>query len=107
MKKQKRSRGIKISLFSLSLLTPLCPALADQDFSALSLDDLVNIKVQTVSRRDENLDQAPNTIYVITKEQIRERGYQRLQDVLQVIPGFGVAHRDLAWVNQIRRHCAQ
>ncbi len=84
-------------------MAPLCAGAADSaDLTSLSLDDLSKVTVQTVSRREENLDQAPNTIYVFTKEQIRERGYQRLQDLLQVIPGFGVAQRDLAMVNFIR-----
>src|SRR5882724_9126352 len=36
---------------------------AQPDFTSLSLDDLINVTVQTVSRREENLDKAPNTIY--------------------------------------------
>src|SRR5258706_11836320 len=93
----------KTGLLGLMLLARVCPVTAEvADLTSISLEDLSHITVQTVSRREENLDQAPNTIYVITKDQIRERGYQRLQDVLQVIPGFGVQHRDLAWVNQIR-----
>jgi outer membrane cobalamin receptor len=41
-------------------------------------------------------------MHVISKEQIKNRGYRNLKDVLQHIPGFGVFHRDLQFVGQVR-----
>ncbi len=68
----------------------------------MSLDDLMNLEVQTVSRVSEKLDEAPGTVYVITREDIKKRGYSSLKDALQVIPGFNVFHRDLDFVGAVR-----
>ena len=57
----------------------------------LSLEELMNIKVQTestVSRADERTDQAPGSVYVYTREMIEERGYHSLGELLSTRPGF-------------------
>ncbi len=68
----------------------------------MSLAELMNIRVQTPSKTDEPIDKAPNVMYVVTKEQIQQRGYRNLQDLLVTIPGFNVFHRDLQFVGQVR-----
>ena len=45
-----------------------------------------NARVMTASRSVERIGTAPATIYVITDEQIRQRGYTSLEDVLGDIP---------------------
>ncbi len=47
--------------------------------------------VSSVSKRDEELRLAPATISVITREEIVERGYNDLIDVLKDIPGFDIS----------------
>jgi TonB-dependent receptor-like protein len=68
----------------------------------LSLSDLLDIKVVTASKAEESLDDAPNIMYVITREQIRRRGYKSLKDIFQVVPGFGVQQKDIQFVGQVR-----
>lgn len=68
----------------------------------LSLSDLLDIKVVTASKAEESLDDAPNIMYVITREQIRRRGYKSLKDIFQIVPGFGVQQRDIQFVGQVR-----
>ena len=58
--------------------------------------------VVTASKKAESIDEAPNTVYVITAEEIKERGYKDLRDVFRVIPGFAVFHKDLQDVGQVR-----
>ena len=53
----------------------------------LSLMELINIPVVTASRRQETRDQTPAHIVVITREQIRERRYKNLADLLEDMPG--------------------
>lgn len=61
---------------------------ADLDkLMSLSLMELVNIPVVTASRRHETRDQTPSHIVVITREQIRERRYKNLADLLEDMPG--------------------
>ncbi len=56
----------------------------------LSLKDLLNIKVTTVSKTLQELGVAPATVTVVTREQIRIRGYQSLLDVLADLPDFKI-----------------
>ena len=53
----------------------------------LSLTDLINLPVVTASRQLETRDQTPSHILVITREQIRERRYRNLADLLEDLPG--------------------
>lgn len=68
----------------------------------LSLEELMQVEVVTASRKSELADEAPNVMYVFTRDQIRRRGYRTLKDLLVTVPGFGVFYRDLQWVAQVR-----
>ena len=77
----------------------------------LSLDQLANTPVRsteadplstTVSRVEEPVSQAPGSVYVYTREMIIQRGYRSLGELLQVVPGFTVFHRDLTFVAGVR-----
>jgi len=56
----------------------------------------------TVSRVEEKVSEAPGSVYVYTREMIIKRGYRSLGDLLQVVPGFTVYHRDLEFVAGVR-----
>jgi outer membrane receptor protein involved in Fe transport len=68
----------------------------------LSLEELLNIVVTTSSRSEEGLNDAPNTMYVITRDEICRRGYRTLREVLRTIPGMNVFHKDIQFVGQVR-----
>lgn len=53
----------------------------------LSLEELFATKVITASRRAESREETPAHILVITKEQIRDRRYNNLADLLEDLPG--------------------
>ena len=53
----------------------------------LSLMELINIPVVTASRQYETRDQTPAHILVITRQQIRERRYKNLADLMEDLPG--------------------
>lgn len=53
----------------------------------LSLEELFATKVMTASRRMEAREQTPAHILVYTREQIRERRYNNLADLLEDLPG--------------------
>lgn len=54
----------------------------------LSFDQLLGIKVTTASKKSEKINDAPGTVYVITREDIKKRGYVFLKDVLRDLPGM-------------------
>ncbi len=73
-----------------------------ESLTGLSLEELLELEVVTVSRRAERIDAAPNTVYVVTSEEIERRGYHTLRQLLRTIPGFAVFHKDLEFVAQVR-----
>lgn len=62
-----------------------------QDYFALSLDQLANIKVVTSSRREQSVDDAYANITLVTKEMIERRGYRNIIEILEDIAGFDFA----------------
>lgn len=61
------------------------------DLLQLSLEDLGNIRVTSVSRKSESLSSAAAAIHVITQEDIRRSGVSTLADALRMAPGLDVA----------------
>lgn len=57
---------------------------------ALNLDQLLNVPVSTASRTDEPLRYAAGTVLVLTREDLRERGYRHLGELLRALPGVEV-----------------
>jgi iron complex outermembrane receptor protein len=62
-----------------------------EDLRSLSIDDLANIEVTSVSKRPEPISQAPASVYVITSEDIRRSGAITLPDALRLAPNLQVA----------------
>jgi iron complex outermembrane receptor protein len=60
----------------------------------LSLDELANLEVTSVSRRAESLAEAPASIFVITAEDIRRSGATSLAEALRLAPNLQVARID-------------
>ncbi|MCB1175306.1 MAG: TonB-dependent receptor [Leptospiraceae bacterium] len=48
--------------------------------------------VVTATRSETRRKEAPAAIYVISRQQIRERGYRTLVEALQDVPGFQITH---------------
>ena len=60
----------------------------------LSLEELGNIEITSVSKTPEELRKTPAAIYVISQEDIRRSGATTLPDVLRLAPGVEVAQLD-------------
>lgn len=69
-------------------------ALAANDLSRLSIEDLAQIEVTSVSKHSESIAHAPAAIYVLTNEHIRRSGAQTLPEVLQLAPSLEVMRVD-------------
>jgi len=61
------------------------------DLSRLSLEELSDIDVTSVSRRSEPLAGAAAAVYVITREEIRRSGATSLPEALRLAPNLQVA----------------
>src|SRR5260221_6565100 len=61
------------------------------DLADLSIEELGNIQVTSVSKHAERLADAPASIFVITGEDIRRSGATRLAEALRLAPNLEVA----------------
>lgn len=62
-----------------------------QQLKSVSLADLGNIKVTTVTKEPEEVWQTPAAVYVLTRNDIRRSGAVTLPDLLRTVPGVEVA----------------
>src|SRR4051794_31398504 len=90
----RRNTEIKLCSVLFLLLVPfLLMAQIDTSenaakFSELSFEALMNISISTASKKIEKVSEAPATVYVITQEDIKLRGYVFIKDVLRDLPGM-------------------
>ena len=61
-----------------------------EDLKGLSIDDLANLQVTSVSKHSEALSDAPAAIYVITREEILRSGAQTIPEMLRLAPNLQV-----------------
>lgn len=64
------------------------------DLADLSLEELANLQITSVSRRAERLADAPASVYVITAADIRRSGATSLPEALRLAPNLQVARID-------------
>jgi iron complex outermembrane recepter protein len=73
------------------------------DLTTLSLDELMNLEVTTVSRKPERWWSAPNGIDIVTNDDIRRAGVQNLPDALRLATGVQVGQSSArSWAISIR-----
>lgn len=88
------TRKILSALCLLSITVIVSAQERDGDLTAKSLEDLMNIEVTSVSKKEEKLFQTAAAIYVITQEDIRRSGMTSLPELLRLVPGLSVARID-------------
>ncbi|MBN2707828.1 MAG: TonB-dependent receptor [Calditrichaceae bacterium] len=59
-----------------------------EELVTMSLEDLLNMEVVTVSKSSEKISDAPGVISVITKEEMQMFGGTTLKDILERVPGL-------------------
>ncbi|MFC5568948.1 TonB-dependent receptor plug domain-containing protein [Lysobacter yangpyeongensis] len=64
---------------------------APLDLTSLSLEELGDIRITSVSKKPERLADAAASVFVITSEDIRRSGARNLPDVLRLAPNLQVA----------------
>src|SRR5919109_868604 len=69
-------------------------SVAASSLADMSLEELANLEVTSVSRRAERLADAPAALYVITGEDIRRSGVTSLPEALRLAPNLEVARID-------------
>jgi iron complex outermembrane receptor protein len=61
------------------------------DLTQVTLEDLMNVNVTSVSRREQKLARAATAVFVISQQDIRRSGATSIPDLLRMVPGLEVA----------------
>lgn len=95
---QGTSRKIMRGLFFAAVFFPaasgwigLAAESQGGDLTSLSLEELMNIEVMSVSKTPEKSFQAPAAVSVLTAEDIRRFGATSIPEALRLVPGVEVA----------------
>jgi iron complex outermembrane recepter protein len=87
----------------LSTADPARSWSASLDLTELSLEDLLEIEVTSVSRKPEQIHRAAAAVAAITRDDIRRAGVTSIPEALRLVPGVQVAHFDAnKWAISIR-----
>jgi iron complex outermembrane recepter protein len=65
-----------------------------KDLTTLSIEELMDVEVTSVSKTHQHLSQAAAAIFVIHQEDIRRSGATSIPDLLRTVPGMNVARID-------------
>jgi len=88
---------------SAAVSFPAFPQEKTADLASQSLDDLMNIEVTSVSKKEQKLSQIASAVFVISSEDIRRSGATNIPDLLRMVPGVDVAQIDAnTWAVTVR-----
>ena len=86
--------GIALALgVGLAVLSP-AQTPPPRDLTQFSLEDLMNVQVTSVSKKEQKVAKTGAAIFVITQEDIRRSGASTIPEVLRMVPGIDVAQID-------------
>src|SRR5579863_6904799 len=94
MSESLASRGLIVVLVCVLATTTSAQAPAARDLTQFSLEDLMNVQVTSVSKKEQKLAKTGAAIFVITQEDIRRSGATNIPDLLRMVPGVDVARVD-------------
>ncbi len=100
LRPRRRAEPLALGLASLIAVAAAWASDADlahkspSDFADLSLEELSNIRVTSVSKKKEKLSEAAAAITVITQDDIRRSGATSIPEALRLAPGLDVAQVD-------------
>ena len=89
--KQARSLAGAIALLLSTSMVGLAQLSPVDQLSSMSLEDLTNTHVTSVSKKDQKLSRVASAAYVLNREDIRRSGMTNIPDLLRIIPGVDVA----------------
>ena len=103
--RQKISRSVCRWLGALLAATRLMagPELAPRNLGDLSLEELMNETVTSVSKKEEKLTDAAAAVFVLSEDDLHRSGVTTVADALRLVPGVQVAALGSAtWAVSVR-----
>ena len=61
-----------------------------EDLTEVSLEDLMNVTIETVSKFEQRVIESPAFVTIITSDDIKKYGYRNFTDILRSVPGLFV-----------------
>jgi iron complex outermembrane recepter protein len=96
------------TVLAMLLITPPISGQDPGDLTTLNLDDLLNLRVTSAARHEEQLRHVPGAVYVVTADDIRKSGMTDLAEILRFVPGIDVARiNSYSWAVTARGFNAQ
>jgi iron complex outermembrane recepter protein len=83
--------GSALLLLSAVVATSSPAQQSTQDLTNISIENLMNIEVTSVSRKEQKLSRTASAVFVISQEDIRQSGATNIPDLLRMVPGMDVA----------------
>lgn len=65
-----------------------------EDLTDMSLEQLMDIEITSVSKRPQKISEAAAAVFVVTREDIRQWGVTNIPDALRMVPGLQVGRID-------------
>ena len=90
------STNIAASAFSLSENMLAKSFDRTEDLLQLSLEELLEVEVVVASKTEETIFDAPSTVTVFTRQQLRRMGVNSVEELLNFVPGF-IATREIVF----------
>jgi iron complex outermembrane receptor protein len=88
---RRRTARVPILVLLASLALTAWPQLKPADLTTESIEDLMNIRVTSISKTEQTLSRAASAVFVITPDAIRRSGATNIPDLLRMVPGLDVA----------------
>ena len=90
------SRSSRMALLALLGISAAATSAAAQtaDLTELSLEELMDVAVTSVSKRSEPISGAAAAVFVLTNEDLRRSGATSIPEALRLVPGLDVARID-------------
>ncbi len=91
---QLLSLSILLAIFSMGICYGVEMQSSEGSILGLSMEDLLNVEVTSVSKRPQSLQDASAAIFVITAEDLHRLGVTNIPDALRLVPGIQVGRID-------------
>jgi iron complex outermembrane receptor protein len=88
----KNRTAISLALGALLLTNSVITFAEEIDYFSLPLEELLEIKVTSASGISESILEAPAAIVVIDKDDIAQKGYNNIAELVSDLPGFDVVN---------------
>jgi iron complex outermembrane receptor protein len=81
---------VVLSFFPFAVIANTPPT----ELADLSLDELMQVNITSVSKKSEKLSEAIAAVYVVTQNEIRRSGATSIPEALRLVPGVDVSQID-------------